>query len=818
MEKEDFIGMNLSEDISDEDFRQIADGYEKIKDQMSKEEFISKFNEFKAENEDISFFSDLDFLNMVVEPLSGEKNESNVENDLDKPVKISDVEIGNEDFTVIVRVMGISNVKKFKSRTGNPGRLCNIQIADNTDELRCVLWTQNIRFIKQINEGDIIKISDIECREGYRGGKEFSLRPRSDITVLTPESGEYPTDIDDYPVYDEDFTPIAELRPDETASILARVIRVPEPHSYQSASGKKGKVTSIEVQDATGKISYTLWNNDVNLIEDLALKVGDIVKILNEQIRERNGELSISHWDGRISKAEGDYDIPEFKEEIVDIAIAQDMEAKDVTLMGIVTKIFDVIEFDRQDSTKGFVRSIEIADSSSSIRVTFWGDDAKKELNKGDILKITGGNIEVDDFSPTGYRINTNWNSEIIVNPDEDNQFIEELKSLSGDFGPVDIVDIQEIDDDGEEIDIVARLITLSNIRNFERDDGSKGTVCSADFADATGNVRVSFWDEKTGFPFEIGRAYKLENARTRPGMYAVELNAGKPTRVIPLSEDDAGALPSFEELENRLYEPMKIGDLDEDTMNFKVVGRILELTDAREFDRQDGGKGLVRSMEVGDDTGIIRASLWDDKAKIPCDIGDPVKIQNPTIRFNNNNEIELSVGGASNIIDPNDDELATIPTIEELEELLYVSKQIAELDDEDKNVRVKGIFGDVYGGRLLTPRCPFCNNTLEDDDECSYCGNHVDEPNYLLMIPGRLEDSTGNIQITFFSNLAEELLGMKLDKMIELIEDSGDEGVLENKVEKLEGLTIEVLADVSFNEYNEENRLRPKRIFSVLL
>ena len=70
-------------------------------------------------------------------------------------------------------------------------------------------------------------------------------------------------------------------------------------------------VTSLEIQDISGKISYTLWNNDVKLIESLDLKEGDIVKILNEQSRERNGEISLSHWNGRICKAEGDYDIPE---------------------------------------------------------------------------------------------------------------------------------------------------------------------------------------------------------------------------------------------------------------------------------------------------------------------------------------------------------------------------------------------------------------------------------------------------------------------------------------------------------------------------
>ena len=55
----------------------------------------------------------------------------------------------------------------------------------------------------------------------------------------------------------------------------------------------------------------------------------------------------------------------------------------------------------------------------------------------------------------------------------------------------------------------------------------------------------------------------------------------------------------------------------------------------------------------------------------------------------------------------------------------------------------------------------------------------------------------------------------MSLDEVIEIIEDSADMGALEGKVENLEGLTLEVIADVNFNEFNEEIRLNPKKIIS---
>ena len=82
-------------------------------------------------------------------------------------------------------------------------------------------------------------------------------------------------------VYEENIISIADIVPDQKVSIIGRLIRVPTPHSYES-NGKKGKVTSLEIQDSTGKISYTLWNNDVHLsnthpgLTELAISIAAI--------------------------------------------------------------------------------------------------------------------------------------------------------------------------------------------------------------------------------------------------------------------------------------------------------------------------------------------------------------------------------------------------------------------------------------------------------------------------------------------------------------------------------------------------------------
>ena len=109
-------------------------------------------------------------------------------------------------------------------------------------------------------------------------------------------------------------------------------------------------------------------------------------------------------------------------------------------------------------------------------------------------------------------------------------------------------------------------------------------------------------------------------------------------------------------------------------------------------------------------------------------------------------------------------------------------------------------------------PNCGFNVSTGEDEYICDNCGHVFDEPRYLLMIPTKIEDDTGEIQVTFFDNLAEELIGMKKEEIISLVEDGYG---IEDKLQDLNGQTIEIIANVSFDEFNEENRLNPKKILS---
>ena len=802
---------NKEEEASSRMSDELKERFDKVKDQISEEEFFERIEKFREQEIENPFMTDTSLADMVVGELVTEEPEMVSEKPEFAIDTIDKLEANSRDVTVAGRVISISNPRSFKGRKGQNGQVQNVELKDNTGVIRAVFWTQNIRLLKEVKEGDIIQIKNVDIKEGY-SGLEANLRPRSVLVHLEEDSSKYPA-------YEEEITKIADIEPETKVNIIARIIRIPTIRSYEK-NGKEGKVASLELQDDSGQISYTLWNKNVELIEDLKLEDGDTVKILQAQARERpnrdgENEISLTHWDGRIIK--GDYDVPEIQQEFLPIGDLS--EQRDVSIIGVVSRLQDIRVFTRKtDNTEGKLRNFDVRDSTGEIRVTVWGDDTNIVINKGDFIKVIGGDVRFDEYTQSQYSMNTNFNTQITVNPE--NLPIEKLDELDGirnELHPVSIGQIQfDYDEDGVEIDIIGRILSLEDPREFQRDDSTVGIVRSALFADESGKVRLSFWNEKAEGDYAVGEAYRIENARTRLGMYSVDLNIGGGSRIIRLSEEQASAMfiPELATLEKAIYDYKKIEDLDEDEEDTVIVGRVIELNEIRNFDRDNGDTGSVRNIEIADDTGSIRVVLWDNDAKMDLEMGQPLKLQNPRLSLDMDNRLQATVSGGTTVLEPSEKELEDLPSQDELMESIFVAKSIESLTEDDTNVHITATIKEVFPDKILLKKCPNCRESVEESEDeyiCDNCGHTFDEPKYTLMIPTRVEDDTGEISVTFFGNLAEELIDMSQEEVVSLIEDEALG--IEDKIEDLVNMTIEIIANVSFNEYSEEYRLNPKKL-----
>jgi replication factor A1 len=788
----------------------LQEQYDKVKDQISEEEFFTRMEKFRQQEIENPFMTDVSLAEMVV----GELVDDEVEVISERPEynvdTIDKLEKGNRGVTVAGRVVSISNPRSFKTRKGQAGEVCNVELKDNTGEIRTVFWTQNIRLIKNFNEGDIIQIKDVDIKEGY-SGLEANLRQRSTVVKLEE-------DLSKFPAYEEEITNIADIEPDTKVNIIARIVRIPTIRSYEK-NGKEGKVASLELQDSSGQISYTLWNKNVELIKDLGLEDGDTVKILQAQARERpnrdgENEITLTHWDGRIIK--GDFDVPDIVQEFSPIADLS--EQRDVSIIGIVSRLQDIKVFTRKtDNTEGKLRNFDVRDTTGEIRVTVWGDDTSLPINKGDIVKIIGGDVRYDEYTQSQYSMNTNFNTQITINPQNLSiEELDELNALREELRPTPIGEVALMDDDGIEIDIIGRILSLEDPREFQRDTGEVGVVRSAMFADESGKVRLSFWNEKAQGDYGVGEAYRIENARSRLGMYSVDLNIGGGSRIIRLSEEEASAMfiPKLETLEKTLYDQISIDEVDEDEDDKIIIGRVIEIFEPRTFERDDG-QGLVRNIEIADDTGSIIVVLWNDDANKEFELGQAIKLQNPRFRYNDRtNRVEANVSGATAILEPSETELEKLSSYEELLEAIFVPRTIDALLEDDTNVHITAQIDEVYANKLLLKKCPVCNANVENTEEegvCDNCGHVFDEPKYTLMVPLRIHDDTGEIEATFFDKLAEELIGQTKEEIINIYEV--ELLSIEDKLQDLTGYTIEFIANVNFDEFNQTNRLNPKKL-----
>ena len=785
---------------------EIRQEYEKIKDKISYEDFLEQMNIRAQDYEGVSFMSELDLARVIVGEFIEEKNEPLVQES--KNHKISELETGQHNLTLVGRVMKMSNIRKFTSRKGKEGRLANIILADDTGHMRVVFWTENIKLLtkNEVQEGDVIKLKGVEIKQGYRED-EAHLNARSEIKKLPSEEFTY------LPSPQTEITRLSDVQGDMEVNVIARVIRIPRIRTFDR-NGSEGKVASLELQDQSGKMTFTLWNRDTDLIDILDLKEGDAVKIIGAQSRVRNGEISLSQsWIGRVEK--GDFDVPEYSENVLKIGDAREM--RDVTIVGVASKVYDEITFERDDGSTGRVKSLELEDDTGAIRVTLWNEDTALEIKKGDTIKIIGGNIEFDDYSTAGYRINTNWNSKILINPPIDAKLKEILQECGKYLKPFKIGQLNQLEDEGDEVDVVGRVVNLYEPNEFQRDDGSKGVVRSAELADETGVVRVSLWEDKAEGHLNEGDAVKIENARTRLGNYNVELSVGKTSRILKPSPEEMEKLPSIKEVADMLYQDKKITELSEGDREARIMGRILSLYEPREFTREDGSRGMVRSVEIADDTGVVRASLWDDQANRELSEGDAVRIENPRVTLRND-VVEISAGRTTQITRVKDDE-SDLPALKDIQEKIYPSKKIDEIEEDLRNIRVTGEIMEAFGNKILFEMCPSCNKRViweEDKYVCEVCGEDIENPAHLMIISILLEDDTGTIRTTFFRQAAEDLLGISTKEAEEIIDKTGDEGSLEEKVVELVGRQIRIIADAGFDEYNEEVRLNAKKVLEV--
>ena len=274
---------------------------------------------------------------------------------------------------------------------------------------------------------------------------------------------------------------------------------------------------------------------------------------------------------------------------------------------------------------------------------------------------------------------------------------------------------IADIEPGMNDVKFLGKVTSIGDIRTFERDDedAEEGRVCNVDVADASGSVRVALWDDMAAAAeeeLEVGQVLRVMG-RPKEGYSGLEVSADK-------VEPDEDAEVDVQVLDTYRVEDLSLGASDVD-----LVGQVLDTDSIRTFDRDDGSEGRVANLTVGDETGRVRVTLWDDKADLADEFeaGEVVEVGDGYVR-ERDGDLELHVG-----------DRGTVERVDEDVEYVPETTDVADLEI--------GETVDVGGGVIETDP----KRTFDRDDGSEGQVRNV-----------RIKDETGEIRVALWGDKAD--------------------------------------------------------------
>lgn len=199
------------------------------------------------------------------------------------------------------------------------------------------------------------------------------------------------------------------------------------------------------------------------------------------------------------------------------------------------------------------------------------------------------------------------------------------------------LIKIGRIKPESGTVTFTGRVLSISDIREFMRSDGSTGRVANLTMGDETGAVRVALWDDATDL-IKSGDLRVDQCLKVR----------GLAKEGYPGTEVSLGRSGSFEEVDIDIkprVEPFKVSEIQRDMGEVNLVAAVVDPGEAREFVRKDGSKGFVRTVLLGDETGKIRLNLWNEQARMELDRGETIEVINGSSR-ERYGQVEVQTGG----------------------------------------------------------------------------------------------------------------------------------------------------------------------------
>lgn len=289
---------------------------------------------------------------------------------------------------------------------------------------------------------------------------------------------------------------------------------------------------------------------------------------------------------------------------------------------------------------------------------------------------------------------------------------------IAHDLDGGEVETIADIEPGMEEAKFLAKVTSVGDLRTFERDgEDEDGTVLNLDVADESGSVRVALWGEDAVAADEELQPGQVLRVKGRPkdGYNGLEVSAdrieGEPDEDVDI--EIGGEVTA---------DSLTIGQSD-----VNLRGVVLDTDSVRTFDRDDGSEGQVSNLTLGDETGRVRVTLWDEQADLAEELeaGQSVEVVDGYVR-ERDGSLELHVGSRG--------------AVDELEDTVEFVPEATDIDglELDETADIAGVV------RSADPK-----RTFDRDD-----GSEGQVRNI------RLQDKTGDIRVALWGDKADLDIG----------------------------------------------------------
>jgi len=247
----------------------------------------------------------------------------------------------------------------------------------------------------------------------------------------------------------------------------------------------------------------------------------------------------------------------------------------------------------------------------------------------------------------------------------------------------------------------------------------------------------------------------------------------------------------------------LKIKNVVPDMRKVNIKARVLNILDMNTFERDDEEEdGRVQNIVLGDDTGTLRVTLWDEQTEIAEKIeeGDPIQITGAYTVEDDQGNAEIRLGDESQVAMADEED---VPEVEDSSSQTMSEVSIGEVTTENSQYRVNGMLMAVYTSNPFYRVDPETGDTVREDDDGNLVtddGKEVDEPDHRLAVSGVLDDGTGTVRCVFFGEQARKILDID-----EETEREGDEEAVEEAAEEVIGKELEISGRTRYNDYFDQ-------------